>query len=87
MNKLVFAGDILPATEAVALIPEVDLGPPIEVPSIPTDANPVNISEVERQFYRSEINCLKKKTNAIILAHNYEPPDVQDVADYIGDSL
>src|SRR3989344_1341052 len=87
MTKLVLPGDILPAREAIEAIPTTDLGAPIEIPPIPADANPTNISEVERQFYRSEINCLKKKTNALILAHNYEPPDVQDVADYIGDSL
>ena len=38
--------------------------------------------EITRQIKR-----LAKEKNAIILAHNYEPPEIQDIADLCGDSL
>ena len=37
--------------------------------------------------YKEKIEQLKKKKNAIIFAHYYQVPEIQDIADYVGDSL
>lgn len=42
---------------------------------------------MDKNFYRAEICRLKKEKNAIILAHYYTLPEVQEVADFVGDSL
>jgi quinolinate synthase len=44
----------------------------------------MNTSKVENII---RINLLRKQKNAIILAHYYQLPEIQDIADFIGDSL
>src|SRR2546430_5514367 len=81
------SGDIFPARDAIRMIDEIDLTPTIKIPPVSPDAYPENVPDDEHRWLRSEISRLKSERNAYILAHNYAPRDIQDVADAVGDSL
>ena len=53
------------------------------------DRFPVRALMTKERFdpLAKEIYALKKQLNAVILAHNYQVGEIQDVADYVGDSL
>ncbi|HEY9762499.1 MAG TPA: quinolinate synthase NadA [Trichocoleus sp.] len=52
-----------------------------------TSAQPTFATANSQQDLFQAIEQLKQELNAVILAHYYQDPDIQDVADYIGDSL
>ena len=43
--------------------------------------------QLNNDFYLKEINKLRVEKNAVILAHYYQEPEIQDLADFVGDSL
>ena len=45
------------------------------------------LTPAERSALTAEVRALAAERNAVILAHNYQVPEVQDAADYVGDSL
>ncbi len=57
-----------------------------ELPTIQATLNPELTPEQIRDL-SAEIRDLAAERNAVILAHNYQLPEVQDVADHLGDSL
>jgi quinolinate synthase len=59
----------------------------MNLPMAPTEAPPAALSAEEIESLHAEVRALAAERGAVILAHNYQLPEVQDVADYVGDSL
>jgi quinolinate synthase len=57
------------------------------LPMIPTQGALPDLTAGEISELHAEVRALAVERNATILAHNYQVPEVQDVADYVGDSL
>jgi quinolinate synthase len=57
------------------------------LPMIPTLAPEAPLSAQEIADLQEEVRALAAERNAVILAHNYQLPEIQQVADYVGDSL
>jgi quinolinate synthase len=59
----------------------------MNLPMVPTQAPTAELAPEEIATMQSEVRALAAERGAVILAHNYQVPEVQDVADYVGDSL
>jgi quinolinate synthase len=59
----------------------------MNLPMAPSPAAPGSLDPQQIAALQGEVRALARKRDAVILAHNYQVPEVQDVADYVGDSL
>ncbi|HTW41676.1 MAG TPA: quinolinate synthase NadA [Solirubrobacteraceae bacterium] len=59
----------------------------MNLPMLPSQAPAPALSAQEIAALSREVRALAAQRNAVILAHNYQVPEIQDVADYVGDSL
>jgi quinolinate synthase len=59
----------------------------MNLPMAPTLPMSGALSDAEIAELQAEVRALAVERRAVILAHNYQVPEVQDVADYVGDSL
>ena len=58
-----------------------------ELPTIDAPVPILHLSQEETEELSREVRALAAERDAVILAHNYQVPEVQDVADFVGDSL
>jgi quinolinate synthase len=61
----------------------------MQLPMAPTTTQqfPATLTPAEIEGLKEQVRALAAEREAVILAHNYQVPEVQDVADYVGDSL
>lgn len=59
----------------------------ITLPVVPPPVVEEQLTDEERRALIREIDVLRQKHNAVVLAHSYQVPDLQDLADFVGDSL
>jgi quinolinate synthase len=58
-----------------------------EIPTIEQPVPVLDLSPEEIEELTDEIRALAAERNAVVLAHNYQVPEIQDLADFVGDSL
>src|SRR3979411_2506563 len=59
----------------------------MNLPMAPSPAAAASLDSEAIAAMQSEVRALAQERDAVILAHNYQVPEVQDVADFVGDSL
>jgi quinolinate synthase len=63
-------------------LPAFPIHDPVANPDSGSDLSPSDVAELEE-----EIRALAREKDAVILAHNYQLPEIQKIADHVGDSL
>ncbi len=63
-------------------LPVVPIHDPVANPAAGSDLSPAQVADLEQ-----EIRALAREHDAVLLAHSYQLPEVQRVADHVGDSL